>query len=435
MKIAIVGTGISGLVSAYLLHSEHEVTVFEANDYIGGHTNTVSVELDDERHEIDTGFIVFNDRTYPNFIRLLDQLGVASDPTSMSFSVRCDRSNLEYNGTSLNGLFAQRSNLVRPRFHRLLADILRFNRTAVADLESLNEETTVADYLRQKRYSDILADKYLLPMGSAIWSCPAEVFSQFPIRFIIEFYQHHGLLSLRDRPVWRVIRGGSRQYVEPLTRPFRDRIRLRCPVERIQRAADGVRLWHSGTVEQFDEVILACHSDQALSLLADPLVSETEVLRAFPYGKNVATLHTDASVLPRRRRAWASWNYRIPADDRSDVSVSYYMNLLQNLESRHSFCVTLNGAADVDSTKILRQFRYSHPIYTTQRAVAQLRHSELIRASRTSYCGAYWGNGFHEDGVNSALAVCRAFGVSLDSADRNPGRLRNRPTSREPIVA
>ncbi|REJ95981.1 MAG: FAD-dependent oxidoreductase [Planctomycetota bacterium] len=411
MRIAIIGSGISGLVAAHQLHGRHEITLFEANDYIGGHTNTVDVGVKGRKHCIDTGFIVFNEQTYPEFSRLLNTLGVTSRPTSMSFSVSCRDCGLEYNGTSLNGLFAQRTNLLRPGFHRMLRDILRFNREADEVLAHPDESMTVGEYVRQFRYSRRFAEHYLLPMGAAIWSCPVDKFERFPIRFIVEFYRNHGLLSLRNRPVWRVIEGGSRTYVEALTAPFRDRIRLQTPIGSVLRGEQRVLVREkNGKVHSFDEIIFACHSDQALGILgSDATEAEREILSAFPYEPNTAVLHTDESLLPRRKRAWASWNYRLPAGQPSRASVTYNMNILQHIESRYTFCVTLNAEETVDPRKVLGCYRYSHPVYTTARAAAQRRQHELIRAKRTSFCGAYWGYGFHEDGVRSAQAVCRRF--------------------------
>ncbi len=447
MKIAIIGAGISGLTAAFRLCRWHDVTLFEANDYLGGHTNTVEVEVDGERHAIDTGFIVFNDWTYPNFIALLDELGVASRPTSMSFSVRCDAANLEYNGSSLNGLFAQRRNLLRPSFYRMLADIMRFNREAVAD-GSVTDETTVGEYLARQKYSREFSENYLLPMGAAIWSCPLGTFANFPIRFIVEFYKNHGLLSVRHRPTWRVVEGGSRTYVAKMAEriiaisaamthqperasvrfdpPVADSmpnippttgasaLRLSTPIDQVRRTPNDVTVTpRSGRPEPFDHVIFGCHSDQALRMLADATPTEREVLSEFPYGRNVAVLHTDQSVLPKRRRAWASWNYHFtgrPSDVASQsASVTYQMNLLQHIRSRHTFNVTLNSDEQIDPAKVLRRIEYHHPIFTVRRAAAQARHRELINVNRTSFCGAYWGNGFHEDGVVSALRVCEAL--------------------------
>ncbi len=411
MKLAIIGSGISGLVAAYRLYAEHDITVFEANDYPGGHTNTIDVELDGERHAIDTGFIVFNDWTYPHFIALLDELGVASQPTTMSFSVRDDRTGLEYNGHSLNTLFAQRRNLLRPRFYRMLADIWRFNREARRLVAAHRDETTVEEFVSRHGFSRPFVEQYLLPMGAAIWSCPIGTFAQFPIRFIVEFYHHHGLLNVLHRPTWRVVKGGSRTYVQAMTRGFRERLRLRTPVQSVRRFADRAIVQpRGGDAEEFDHVIFACHSDQALRILGDDATeAEREVLSAFPYERNVAVLHTDISLLPKTRRAWASWNYRLSDDDRTHASVTYNMNILQGLRSRHTFCVTLNDESRIDPARVLRRFEYHHPVFTTRRAAAQARHAELLFANRTSYCGAYWRNGFHEDGVVSAIRVCDAI--------------------------
>jgi len=411
MRIAIVGAGISGLVCAHRLHGEHCLTLFESNDYPGGHTNTVDVEFDGERHAIDTGFIVFNDRTYPNFIGLLHELGVKSRPTTMSFSVSDDCTGLEYNGHSLNTLFAQRSNLLRPGFYRMLADILRFNREARTLVADCDDETTVADFLSRHRFSQVFANQYLLPMGAAIWWCPAGTFARFPIRFIVSFYDNHGLLGIRRRPTWRYVVGGSRTYVQAMTHGFRDRIRLRTPIQQVQRLSDRVVVRpRCGEAEEFDHVIFACHSNQALRILHDEATTaEREILSAFPYGRNVAVLHTDVSVLPRSRRAWASWNYRLTGDETAPASVTYNMNILQELRSRHIFCVTLNDPSRIAPERILRRFEYEHPLFTTRRRASQARHRELLNSNRTSFCGAYWGNGFHEDGVNSALAVVNAL--------------------------
>ncbi|NQV27383.1 MAG: FAD-dependent oxidoreductase [Rhodopirellula sp.] len=424
MKIAIIGSGISGLTAAWLLHQSHEITVFEANDYIGGHTHTIDVNVDGEQLAIDTGFIVYNDWTYPNFIQMLERLGVSSLATEMSFSVRCERSRLEYNGSNLNGLFAQRSNLLKPRFHRMLQDILRFNREALELLEADHDSLTVDEYVTQRGYSRQFSDHYLIPMGAAIWSCPPETFGKFPVRFIVEFYRNHGLLSIKNRPQWRVISGGSQRYIEKLIAPVRDRIRLNSPVESIAREEGAVTIHAEGSDdESFDHVILACHSDQALSILGSAATTtERNVLNEFPYQKNSAVLHWDDSVLPQRRRAWASWNYHIDGptsqtDQQSaepsgqSATVTYNMNILQRLKAQKTYCVTLNRDAAIDPAKIIGRYEYHHPVYTTERRAAQRKHPDLINHNRTSFCGAYWGNGFHEDGVNSALAVCRQLGV------------------------
>lgn len=409
MRIAIIGTGISGLTAAHRLHRRHEVTLFESGDYVGGHAHTVDVEVEGECQAIDTGFIVFNDWTYPNFIGLLNELQVDSQATSMSFSVRCDRTGLEYCGSNLNGLFAQRRNLLRRGFYRLLGEILRFNREAPRLLHESAEEVLVGDYLRQKGYRREFIDQYLVPMGSAIWSCPAEKFEQFPMRFIVEFFRNHGLLNLFRRPTWRTICGGSREYVQKLIRPFKDRIRLRSPVTRVSRSRDAVSLMVQGELRHFEHVIFACHSDQALRMLADPTPVEQELLSAFPYEPNAVVLHTDTSVLPKSRRAWAAWNYHVPRESSGKSTVTYNMNILQRLQSRQTFCVTLNEEARIDPARVLLKQVYHHPVFTARRREAQRRHGELLASHRTSYCGAYWGNGFHEDGVNSAQAVCAAL--------------------------
>lgn len=410
MRIAIVGAGISGMVAAYHLNKQHEITLFEANDYIGGHTNTVDVNAHAESLAIDTGFIVFNDWTYPNFIALLDELGVESQPTDMSFAVKCEKTGLEYNGGSLNQMFVQRSNLLKPRFYKMILDILRFNKEAPKLLETTDEETeTVAQYVKSNGYGNEFVNNYLLPMGAAIWSCPVETFGQFPIRFIAEFYHNHGLLNIRNRPTWRVIKGGSARYVEKLTASYKDKIRLNSPVQSVTRHESCVMINSGSMTEDFDEVVFACHSDQALKMLQDSSAVETEVLSEFPYNKNVAVLHTDISLLPKRKKAWAAWNYTLRPDHTQQATVTYNMNILQSLNTEDVYCVTLNEEDRIDESKVLRKFNYAHPVYTTRRAAAQKRQHELIRSNRTSFCGAYWGNGFHEDGVNSALAVCQQF--------------------------
>lgn len=413
MRVAIIGSGISGLVSARLLARNHDITLFEADSRIGGHTNTVTVKLEGEPEEyaIDTGFIVYNERTYPNFTKILADLDVPTQATSMSFSVRCDRTGLEYNGTSLNGVFAQRRNILSPSFLSFLREVLRFNREGTADYDAVPENQTVGEYLELKGYSEKFAQQYLLPMGAAIWSCPCEVFGSFPIKFILQFYLNHGLLSLNDRPEWRTIEGGSREYVRKLVRPFADRIRTSCPIRSVRRLPGEVLVEHALGVESFDEVVFACHSDQALSILSDADDLETEMLSAFPYSVNQAVLHTDESVLPKNHRAWASWNYHIDSEHSVRPAVTYYMNMLQHIESKHNFCVTLNESQRISPEKVLASFEYAHPMFTTERAAVQRRHHEVIRRRRTSFCGAYWRNGFHEDGVVSALAVCERFGI------------------------
>ncbi len=414
MKIAVVGTGISGLAAAYLLSSEHDVYVYEASDYVGGHVNTISVSIDNENYEIDTGFIVYNDKTYPNFIKLLDRLGVSSQSTSMSFSVKCDKSGLEYNGTSLNGLFAQRINLLKPSFLYMVRDILRFNRDAKLFLKDSNDEITFGEFLKRGSYSSSLRDDYAFPMASAIWSAKPKVIENSSFRFFAEFFENHGMLNVEDRPQWKVVSRGSKQYVLSLIDSFKDRIFLNSPVQKICRTKDGVEvLSKNRETKIFDRVIIAAHSDQALEMIEDPTEKEKKILGAIPYQKNVAILHWDSSVLPKERRAWASWNYRKLIRPIEETTVTYNMNMLQTLDAKKTFCVSLNMENLIDAKKIIKKIIYHHPIYTTDGIAAQRRHHEIDGADRIHFCGAYWGFGFHEDGLKSALAVCRQFGKTL----------------------
>ncbi|MEM9490290.1 MAG: FAD-dependent oxidoreductase [Myxococcota bacterium] len=414
MRVAIVGTGISGLVAAHLFSREHDVTAFEAGDYAGGHTHTVTADLGDGPRRVDTGFIVFNYRTYPNFTRLLAHLGVPSQDSSMSFSVRCERTGLEWASHSARALFAQRRNALRPRFWRMLADIARFNREAPRLLERPGGELTVRDYLGRSGMSRAFAEHYLIPMGAAIWSCPPEQFYAFPMRFLVRFMANHGMLSVLSQPVWRVVEGGSASYVTALLDRFRGTLRLSTPVAAVRRFPDHVAVVTAdGRAEDFDQVIFACHSDQALATLEDASPLEREVLSAFPYQQNDVVLHTDTSVLPTRRAAWSSWNYFIPDDDRAVVTLTYNMNILQSLDAPAVACVTVNDEKRIDPAAIIRRIRYHHPVYTVDSPRYQAMHRQLIARDRTSFCGAYWGFGFHEDGVKSALAVGRAFGLTL----------------------
>ena len=415
MKIAIIGSGIAGLTSAYLLNRRHDITLFEASDWIGGHTHTVEVPLDGRNHAIDTGFIVFNDWTYPNFIRLLERLGVASQPTEMSFSVSDPHSGVEYNGNNLNSLFAQRRNLLSPRFWGMLRDILRFNREVQKDLHDgrIAADTTLGEYLDRHAYGQRFIDHYIVPMGAAIWSMPLAEMLGFPLQFFVRFFRNHGLLSVTDRPQWRVIKGGSSAYVQPLTASFAERIRLNCPVERVERHADGVTLISAAGSERFDQVVFACHSDQALRLLAAPTAAEREILGALRYADNDVVLHTDTRLLPRRPLAWASWNYRLGGPPGQPAAVTYNMNILQGITAPQTFCVSLNQTAAIDPQKILARFRYAHPQYSLAASAAQQRWTDISGRQHTHFCGAYWANGFHEDGVVSALRVAAAFGEQL----------------------
>jgi predicted NAD/FAD-binding protein len=408
MKIAVVGTGISGNVAAYYLNKNHDITVFEANDYIGGHTHTHDIELNGKQFSVDSGFIVFNYKTYPNFTRLLSELGVEEQLSTMSFGVKCEKTGLEYMGSTINSLFAQRRNLLRPSFWKMIGDILRFNREATTLIETQGDDITLGDYLQRGNYSQVFIDYYLVPMAAAVWSADLKLMFKFPARYLIQFFHNHGLLSVNDRPDWYVIKGGSKSYVTALTSEFKDKIRLNCPVNLVERTPAGVKITSSYGEEQFDAVFMACHSDQALGILNQPTKVEQEVLGAINYQPNEVLLHTDQTVLPKRKRAWAAWNYHLLDDDQDQVPVTYNMNILQGLDSPEQFCVTLNNTSAIDPSKVLKRMRYAHPIYTVEAVAAQARHDEINRDG-IYYCGAYWRYGFHEDGVTSALNALNQF--------------------------
>jgi len=417
MRIAIVGAGVSGLVAAHLLHREHEITVFEAAAHAGGHTNTVRVDTPYETHHVDTGFIVFNDRNYPCFERLLARLRVPSQPSTMSFSVSDGLGDFEYSGASANGLFANRRHLAEPWFHRMVADLARFHRAArelLAGADGSPAGLSLGDWLERRRFSRAFIDRLIVPQASAVWSADPRQMWSFPARFLAEFFDHHGMLGFRDRPRWRVVRGGSARYVEALTRPFASRVRLGTSVRAVRRDPDGVLVTpQGGEPERFDEVILATHSDQALGLLEDAGEREREILGAIPYQVNEAVLHTDVRVLPRRRRAWASWNYHWQPEPSPQTTVTYHMNRLQSLRAEREFCVTLNRAGSIDPDRVIRRLSYAHPVFTDAGVRAQRRVTEIDGRRHTHFCGAYWGWGFHEDGVRSALRVGERFGARL----------------------
>jgi len=419
MRIAVVGAGVAGLYATWRLSRSHDVTLFEAAAYPGGHTNTVDVEYGGRNWAIDTGFIVFNDWTYPNFIAMLRELGVAWQASDMSFSLRCERSGLEYNGTSLNSLFAQRRNIVRPSFLRMIADILRFNARARAWLTTTTrEDVTLGEFLAAGHYSRQFVEHYIVPMGRAIWSAEAGAMLNFPARFFIGFFERHGFLNIDDRPVWQTVSGGSREYVRALLAATRADVRLSTPVESVRRLPNQVLVrTRSGTVDAFDHVFLACHSDQALALLESPTPAEQEVLGAMPYATNEAILHTDASILPRRKLAQAAWNYHLLRDPQEALALTYDMNVLQGLRNAPArFLVTLNHRAAIDERSILRTFQYAHPVYTPAGVAAQGRQREVNGALRTYYCGAYWRSGFHEDGIVSAQTALAHFAEDDDRA-------------------
>lgn len=409
MKIAIIGSGIAGNTLAYHLYQQHDITVFEAESHIGGHTHTHEIVHEGKQISVDTGFIVFNDRTYPNFIKLLDELKVAWQPSNMSFSVRDEKTGLEYNGTNLNSLFAQRSNLFKPSFHQMIRDILRFNKTALELLDDGNE-VRLGDYLRQGNYSQQFIDNYIIPMGSAIWSTEAKQMLDFPARFFVRFFHNHGMLTVSNRPEWRTITGGSASYVQALTENFKYKIRLNSPVESVRRLKTSVGIKPLfGEEEKFDYVFFACHSNQALKMLSDASPAENEILNAIPYQENTVFLHHDVSMMPKRKLAWAAWNYHLTVTPASRVAVTYNMNILQNLQSKEPLLVTLNHTNFINPAKVFKRIKYMHPVYTLDGAAAQARHAEISGVNRTGYAGAYWRNGFHEDGVVSALEALKHF--------------------------
>jgi predicted NAD/FAD-binding protein len=421
VRIAIVGAGVSGLVAAHLLHPQHEIVLYEASEYAGGHTNTIRVETEHGVHQVDTGFIVMNDRNYPNFTRLLRRLGVATQPTHMSFSVKGEEEDFEYCGTP-RGLFCQPRNLVSVRFQRMIVDLLRFNRSLRALLAGethgdgeADQGESLGDFLARGHFSRAFVERLIVPQVSAVWSADPRSMHSFPVRFIAEFFANHGMLGFRDRPRWATVASGSARYVDALSAPFRERIRLNAPVHAIARREDHVEIESRGAErERYDQVVIAAHSDQALAMLADPSAREVELLGAIPYQRNEAVLHTDSALLPRRRSARAAWNFHLLREPKAVSTVTYYMNQLQRLRADRDFCVTLNRSEAIDPEKVIRTIHYAHPVYTPAGVAAQAEHASISGLhSRTHYCGAYWGWGFHEDGVQSALRACAPFGVTL----------------------
>ncbi|WP_191602213.1 NAD(P)/FAD-dependent oxidoreductase [Marinomonas algicola] len=408
MKIAIIGTGISGLSAAYHLSQSHDITLFESADRIGGHTATIDVDYQGKKYAIDTGFIVYNDWTYPKFIELMTALNVESSATEMSFSVSCEYSGLEYGGNNLDTLFAQRKNLFNLPYLRMLKDIVSFNKSAIEDLESgrLDESTTLGEYLKKQGYGKLFASHYLIPMGSAIWSSTLAEMLDFPLVFFVRFFKNHGLLSVNNRPQWRVIKGGSRAYLEPLTAGFKDRIKLNTRIKQVVRNNDGVEIYFDDqSHDVFDQIVFACHSDQALSLLNDPSAEETRILSAMPYRMNEVVLHTDDSILPKAKKAWSSWNYHLGEDSNRPATLSYNMNILQGIESNTTFVVTLNDDGNIAADKVIGRYHYAHPVFTLEGIAAQGRWSDINGVNKTWFCGAYWRNGFHEDGCMSGIRV------------------------------
>ena len=411
MKIGIVGSGISGLTVANRLSSNHDITVFESEPLIGGHTATRDVEIQGQEFAVDTGFIVYNDWTYPNFIQLMSRLGIESQTTEMGFSVTAVDGTLEYCGSSLNAIFSDRKNLINPAFLGMVRDIVRFNKKSVKDLSNghIVPGQTLRDYLREGKFGKLFIDGYIVPMACAIWSASSSTVEDFEALFFIRFFRNHGLLNINDRPQWRVLKNGSRSYLPAITEPFKKRIHTGTPIRRITRAENGVRVNTDSAEHHFDHVVIACHSNQALSILGDADSAEREVLSAIPYSDNTVTMHTDTTVLPRRKRAWSSWNYLIRNNNRGKPILTYNMNILQSLAAPETICVTVNGDRHIDPNKILARFSYAHPQFSVASIKAQKKWSTINGTRKTWFCGAYWGSGFHEDGVTSGIRIAESI--------------------------
>ena len=415
MKIAIIGSGISGLTSAYLLNRNHDITVFEANDYIGGHTHTQNINIKNKDYAVDTGFIVYNERTYPNFIKLLDTLGVERQQSTMGFSVKSVSEDYEYAGESLNSLFAKRSNIFRLGFLRMLYEMYHFGKKSDSSGLGLDTSITLGTYLRSENYSNEFINYFIIPMGAAIWSTPANKVLDMPAYFFIKFFYNHGMLEIVNRPKWWVIKNGSSAYIKKIIKGFESKINLSSPIKSVSRLDNRIEIKTANSEKSliFDAVVFATHSDQALRMLKDPTEKEKDILSSIPYQKNEVHLHTDSSVLPKRKLAWASWNYQLDSNPENPVVLTYNMNILQGLDCDETFCVTLNDHQSVDKAKVLKKIIYHHPLFTVKGIEAQKRKSEISGVNNTYYCGAYWRNGFHEDGVVSAIEVCKHFGEQI----------------------
>lgn len=412
MKVAIVGSGVAGLVAAHHLHRSHEITLFEADSRLGGHTNTVDVDLPEGRVRVDTGFIVCNDRTYPRFLELLADLGVATQPSEMSFAVSNERTGLEYRASNPSTLYAQPRNIFRPSFQRMLIDILRFNRAMrrLANEGADHLDETLAGFVRRGHYSRMFQDEFLVPFGASIWSADPRTFLEIPVTTYARFVTNHGMTDLRNRPQWRTVVGGSSSYVDALVAPFQDQVRTATPVQRIVRNRDGigVEVHTERDASTFDRVVLATHSDQALRLLDEPTQAEREILGAIRYQPNVATLHSDERFLPRNPKARASWNFHLGVGDGGNATLTYWMNRLQSLSTTTPLLVTLNRPDEIDPAKVHQSFDYHHPVFDRPAIAAQRRRDEIQGHGGIYFAGAYWGYGFHEDGVKSGLDVVEA---------------------------
>ena len=408
MKIAIIGAGISGNTLAYYLNPHHQIALFESNDRIGGHSHTHHIDIFNQKVSVDTGFIVFNKKTYPNFLKLLHELKVPYENSAMSFSVKDSQKDFEYNGTNFNALFAQRKNFINPSFYKMIREILRFNKSSIILLRS-DEEISLGDYLKREGYSDFFKKYYILPMGSAIWSSNIKTMMQFPAKFFIQFFNNHGMLNINDRPQWLTISGGSINYVNKMIKSFRKKIKLNQNIKYVERKKDYIAIYHKDRVEKFDWVFFACHSDEALKLIKSPSSDEKNILKAIPYTDNEVILHYDDHFMPKRKLAWAAWNYHIDDNANSPASLTYNMNILQNLKTEAPLLVTLNPLQKINKKKIIKTLSYAHPQYSLRSIEAQSRYHLISGVNRTSFAGAYWGNGFHEDGVKSALDAIQQF--------------------------
>jgi len=408
MKIAIVGSGISGNSLAYTLSKEHDITLFEKNNRLGGHSHTHEIISQGKKINVDTGFIVFNKKTYPLFTKLLDELNVHYEKSDMSFSVFSKDRNFEYNGTTLNTLFSQRKNIFNYKFIKMIYEIIKFNKVALT-LLSAKTEISLETFLRQNNFSDYFCKNYILPMGSAIWSSNINSMLKFPAVFFVKFFNNHGMLNINDRPQWLTVTNGSKEYVEKLTASIKKNIRLNCPVKAVKRNKDSVEVKSSDGTEIFDYIFFACHSDEALKLIIDPSAKEKEVLSSIPYSKNEVTLHTDESIMPNNKLTWAAWNYNIDSTNDMPIALTYNMNILQNLKTQQTILVTLNDNGNINPEKVLKKINYDHPLFSLKSVEAQKNYGIISGVNRTGYAGAYWGNGFHEDGISSAYKAIKFF--------------------------
>ena len=412
LNIAVIGSGISGLTTAHLLSRKHNITLFEKNDYPGGHTHTHSIEEEGTIYNVDSGFIVYNENTYPNFIKLLDSLNVKRQHSSMGFSVKSYNKDFEYSGNSLSAVFSKKSNLFNPYFLNMLRSIIRFNKNSVKDLKIMKESTLLIDYLKSKNYSEYFINYYIIPMAASIWSTSPNFILEMPAVFFIRFFDNHGLLKITNRPQWWVIKNGSKQYVKKILDDFNGTIHLNTTINELTRESNKVYIKINNDTKIFDAVVLATHSDQSLSIIKDLSDNEKNVLGNIKYQKNTALIHTDTSILPKREKAWSSWNYLLDKND-NKVILTYNMNILQSLKSKKTYCVTLNNTDMINENKIITKITYHHPLFTKESVYAQSQKNLICGVNNTYFCGAYWGNGFHEDGVNSALDVCKKFGINL----------------------